>query len=154
IEARAIDDDGEPAGAWSVLASETFSAATTTPQRRSDRYPVTPGRYEVRARRTDVKDTDARAGHELRWEGLKTFLDGTPAFGNVTLLALRMRATDNLSQRSSRLVNCIVTRKLPVWDPVSGWSAPQPTRSIAWAFADAARADYGANLPDSRIDLE
>ena len=153
LEARPIDDEGAPLGGWIALAIETFAAATTTPQRRSYRYTVAPGRYEIRARRTDVKDTDARAGHELRWEGLKAFLDGAPDFGAVTLLALRMRATDNLSQRSSRLVNCIVTRKLPVWDPATGWSAPQPTRSIAWAFADAARAAYGAKLPDWRIDL-
>jgi hypothetical protein len=50
------------------------------------------------------------------------------------------------------MVNCIVTRKLPIWAD-GGWSIPQPTRSIAWAFADAARAEYGAELPDTRIDL-
>lgn len=153
IQARLIDDDGAPLGDWIALATETFSAASATPQRLSYRYAVAPGRYEIRARRTDNKDTSPRAGHELRWEGLKAFLEGQPQFGNVTLMALKMRATDNLSQRSSRLVNCIVTRKLPVWDPVSGWSAPQPTRSIAWAFTDAARAAYGAKLPDWRIDL-
>ena len=64
-----------------------------------------------------------------------------------------MRATDNLSQRSARMINCIVTRKLPLWDPATGWSTPQQTRSIAWAFADAARARYGADLADARIDL-
>jgi iron complex outermembrane receptor protein len=30
----------------------------------------------------------------------------------ITFLAVKMRATDNLSMRSSRLVNCLVTRKL------------------------------------------
>ena len=153
IQARLIDDDGAPIGDWIAVATETYSAATATPQRLSYRYTIATGRYEVRARRTDNKDTSPRAGHELRWEGLKAFLEGEPQFGNVTLLALKMRATDNLSQRSSRLVNCIVTRKLPVWDPVTGWSVPQATRSIAWAFADAARAAYGAKLPDWRIDL-
>ena len=65
-----------------------------------------------------------------------------------------MRATDNLSQRSSRLVNCIVTRKLPIWNQETGWSEPQPTRSIAWSLADIARNEYGGNLLDERIDLE
>ncbi len=50
------------------------------------------------------------------------------------------------------MVNCIVTRKLAVWQQ-GGWSAPQPTRSIAWAFADACRSDYGGELADARIDL-
>ena len=154
VEARAVDDEGEAAGEWLALASESVTAAENTPQRKSYRYTVTAGRYEVRVRRTNDKSSDARAGHEIRWGGLKTFLENTPEFGDVTLLAVRMRATDNLSQRSARLVNVIVTRRLPVWDPATGWSAPQPTRSLAWAFADAARAKYGAGLVDARIDLD
>ena len=154
VEARAVDNEGEAAGEWLALASESVTAAENTPQRKSYRYTVTAGRYEVRARRTNDKSGDVRAGHEIRWGGLKTFLEETPEFGDVTLLAVRMRATDNLSQRSARLVNVIVTRRLPVWDPATGWSAPQPTRSLAWAFADAARATYGAGLVDARIDLD
>ena len=154
VETRAVDDEGEAAGEWLALASESVTAAENTPQRKSYRYTVTAGRYEVRVRRTNDKSSDARAGHEIRWGSLKTFLENTPEFGDVTLLAVRMRATDNLSQRSARLVNVIVTRRLPVWDPATGWSAPQPTRSLAWAFADAARAKYGAGLVDARIDLD
>ena len=153
VEARAVDDEGAATGDWIALASESVTAAENTPQRKSYRYTVTAERYEVRARRTNDKSGDVRAGHEIRWGGLKTFLEETPEFGDVTLLAVRMRATDNLSQRSARLVNVIVTRRLPVWDPATGWSAPQPTRSLAWAFADAARAKYGAGLENARIDL-
>ena len=153
VETRAVNDEGEAAGEWIAVASESVTAAENTPQRKSYRYTVAAGRHEVRVRRTNDKSGDARAGHEIRWAGLKTFLEGAPAFGDVTLLAVRMRATDNLSQRSARLVNVIVTRRLPVWDPETGWSEPQPTRSLAWAFADAARATYGAGLADARIDL-
>ena len=153
VEARAVDDEGAATGDWIALASESVTAAENTPQRKSYRYPIAAGRYEVKVRRTNDKSGDARTGHEIRWGGLKTFLEETPEFGVVTLLAVRMRATDNLSQRSARLVNAIVTRRLPVWDPATGWSAPQPTRSLAWAFADAARATYGAELADARIDL-
>ncbi len=103
--------------------------------------------------RTNAKDTSARAGNDINWNALKARLVGTPDFGNVTLMAMKMRATDNLSQRSSRLVNCIVTRKLKSWHPDTGWSALQPTRSIAWALADILKASYGAKLADSRIDL-
>ena len=153
VEARAVDDDGAATGGWIAVASESVTAAENTPQRKSYRYTVTAGRYEVRARRTNDKSGDARAGHEIRWGGLKAYLDDPPAFGDVTLLAVRMRATDNLSQRSARMINCIVTRKLPVWDPETGWSGPRATRSLASAFADAARARYGAGLDDARIDL-
>ena len=154
VEARAVDDDGAATGGWIAVASESVTAAENTQQRRSYRYALDAGRYEVRIRRTNDKSGDARAGHVIHWGGLKAFLEDVPAFGDVTLLAVRMRATDNLSQRSARLVNVIVTRKLPVWDPASGWSEPQATRSLAWAFADAARSRYGAGLDDARIDLD
>jgi len=153
VQARAIDDDGLAVGNWATLGTESYSAATNTAQRQSFKYVVIPGRYEVRMVRLDAKDTSSRAGHELRWGALRAYLDGPPDFGDVTLLAVKMRATDNLSLRSSRMINCIVTRRLPVWDPVTGWSTSEPTRSIAWAFADACRAAYGAKLADTRIDL-
>ena len=154
VEARAVDDNGEATGGWIAVASESVTAAENTPQRKSYRYALDAGRYEVRVRRTNHKSGDARAGHVIHWRGLKAYLDDPPAFGDVTLLAVRMRATDNLSQRSARMINCIVTRKLPVWDPEAGWSEPRATRSLASAFADAARSRYGAGLDDARIDLE
>lgn len=153
VQARLIDAAGIPAGEWQTLGTETLTLATNTAQRLTKKYPVAAGRYEVRARRLDDKDTSARAGHEVRWFGLAARIAGETSFGDITLLAVKMRATDNLSQRSSRLINCIVTRKLPVWSPTSGWSAPQPTRSIAWAVADALKATYGAGLADARIDV-
>jgi sulfur carrier protein ThiS len=152
VEARLIDDEGFAVGDWQQLASESHSASTNTPIRLSYRYTVSPGRYEVRLKRSDDKDTSSRTGHEIRWAGLQAWLQDEPDYGQVTLLAIRMRATDNLSQRTSRMVNCIVTRKLPVWAE-GGWSDPQPTRSIAWAFADACRAEYGAELAEARIDF-
>jgi hypothetical protein len=121
--------------------------------RRSYHYPVTPGRYEVKVVRLDHKDTRARAGHELCWGELRGYLINPSLPAGITFLAVKMRATDNLSMRSSRLINCLVTRKLPVWNPSTGMSSPQATRSIAGAFADAVRASYGAKLADSRIDL-
>jgi len=58
-----------------------------------------------------------------------------------------------LSSQASRKINMIVQRKLPIWSSSTGWSAPQATRSIAWALADICRAAYGAGLVDARIDL-
>lgn len=120
-----------------------------------DTYDVPEGRYEIRATRLDDKDTSSRAGHEIRWSSAKGYIISEKDYGNVTLLAIIMKATDNLSQRSSRLVNCIVTRKLNTWSPLSGWSpSVEPTRSIAWALADILKASYGANLKDNAIDLQ
>lgn len=154
VQARTIDDEGLPIGDWASLGTESYTASTNSALRLSYKYAVPSGRYEVRMIRLDTIDTSSRAGHELRWGAVRSYLEGTPEFGNVTLLAVKMRATDNLSQRSSRMINCVVTRKLSIWTPETGWSSPEPTRSIAWAFADACRASYGAGLAEPRMDLQ
>lgn len=153
VQARAVNDAGEATTGWQILGEEVINAASPDTIRRSYRYSVVPGRYEVRVMRGDHKDTRARAGHELRWGEVRGYLVNPSLPAGITFLAVKMRATDNLSMRSSRLINCLVTRMLPIWSPSTGWSVPQATRSIAWTFADAVRSSYGAKLADSRIDL-
>lgn len=155
VEARPIDSAGAPLAAFALLGSESLTGATNTPQRRSYRYSVSNGRYEVKLTRTDAKDTSSRAGHELNWVGLRGYLPGVQQYGNVTMLAMRMRASNNLSQAASRKVFVTATRKLKTWNPTTGWSATESaTRSMVWALADAARnIDYGAELPDARLGL-
>lgn len=149
IDARKINDAGAPVGSWVTLATESIVATTTTPQRYSYSYAVAPGRYEVRVERLDAKTTSNQAGHELDWAGLRAYLQDGSNFGDVTLLAMRIRATNNLSQQSSRKINLICTRKLYQWTGAA-WAGPYATRSIAWALADACKT---VGLPDSRIDM-
>jgi hypothetical protein len=148
-EAQLIDDNGTALGSWVVLGTETIAAATTTPQRQSYRYGVTAGRYQVRVKRTDTEQSDTRYGHDVAWAGLRAYLPDTRTFGDVTLLAMRMRASNNLSMQASRKINVIATRKLPIWNGTS-WSAPTATRSIAWAFAYACQQ---IGLTASQVDL-
>jgi hypothetical protein len=152
VEAQAINDIGTATGAWATLGTETLTRATTTPVRQSYRYAVTAGRYQVRLTRTNAKDTSSRAGHELDWAAMRAYLPGSQAYGQCTMLAVRARASNNLSAQSSRKINCVVTRKLPIWSG-STWSANTATRSIAWAFADACRASYGGKLANARVNL-
>lgn len=153
VEARRLSDLGSPLGAWTVLGQRTYSAKTTTPQRYSERFNVTAGRYEVRVRRLDAKQSDTRYGHEILWGGLRAYLPESRRFDHVTLIAMRLRASNNLSSQASRKINVICTRKIPVWNGTA-WSAPVASRSIAWALADACRNTvYGAKLPDTRLDL-
>lgn len=154
VDARLIDDEDNALGDWFVLGSESLTSNSHNGIYKTYTYSVATGRYEVRATRLDTKDTTSRAGHEIRWASAKGYIVSEKGYGNVTLLAITMRATDNLSQRSSRMINCIVTRKLPTWSPDAGWSTPTATRSIAWALADILKADYGAKLADKNIDLE
>jgi len=152
VEARTVDDFGAPVGSWVVLANEQFSAATGTAIRKSFRYGVAKARYEVKVTRTDTKQTDSRYGHEIDWVSLRAYIPDGQDYGDLTMLAIRMRATNNISAQSARRINCTAQRKLPIWNG-SSWSAPTATRSICWALADALRANYGGKLPDARIDL-
>ena len=158
IEAREIDDAGAPVGGgtYTVLQTVTITAATTTPQRYSYRYSVSAARYEVRAIRVDAKQAGSEYGNDVLWGGLRAYLPDVRNFGNVTLLAMRMRASNNLSMQASRKINVIATRKLFTWNPSTEWSVSETsTRSIAWALADAlSNTEYGGKLTDSRINLQ
>lgn len=154
VEAQPIDDLGAPTGAWVQLDSWSLTAKSVAPLRYSRRYSLpAPGRWRVRAWRRDESLTDANNADQVMWGGLRAYLTETQDWGPVTLIAIRMRATNNLSLQSSRKIGVVATRKLPVWTG-SGWTAPQATRSIAWALADAVRnTDYGGGLTDAALDL-
>lgn len=161
IMAREIDDLGSPVGSFAHLSFSpyTVTLATTTPQRRTlEDDTLAPARYEVRVRRTSTRDQSYRSGHKAVWEGLRSFTipdsSNEPDYGNVTLLAVKIRATNNLNDRTQQQFNAIATRKLPVYES-AGWSEPQATRSIVWAFADCFRATYGGRVfEDAYLDLE
>ena len=155
ITAHPIDDDGNSAGSAFTLGNESYSNATNTPQMMTYRYDVPEGRYSVSAIRTSEKDMSSRAGNTLQWGGLRAYLPSTRNYGDVTLLATIIRATNNLNQSTARRINVIGTRKLRTWHPVSGWSSStMATRNPAWALADVCKnAAYGRGLRDSRINL-
>ena len=152
FHARLIDDSGAAIGSWFTLGSHSISGATATPQKRSHRYTVTKGRYEVRAIRVSAKNTNPRYGNTIVWEQLRGYIPDDNEYGDITLLAMRMQATDSLSSQSARRVNCKVQRKLRAWNG-TGFTAPAATRSPAWALLDACTAVYGGRYPANRVDL-
>ena len=155
VEAREVDKYGTEIGSWITLATETITDNTNTAIRKTFKYNLaTHGRYEVRAKRTTEKSDDTKIGNVIRWSGAKAYLTDTVDYGHITLLAVKMKATDNLSSRSSRKINCLVTRKLPTWSPTGGWSDNVPTSSICWSLADILKASYGGKMDDSKIDLQ
>lgn len=156
FEARPISDSGAVAGSWFLLGIETLSLNQNSAVRRTYNYTVTAGRYEVRAQRLDEKDTNARAGHDVNWAGLRAYLNtSVPLDPNANFLALKIKANNQLSGLSQRRISVIVRRWLPTWSPGGGWTAPQETRSIAWALADILKNTvYGGKLPDNRVDLQ
>lgn len=158
VHYRKIDDAGNPLGAWVPLIVYDFVATSSSAMRRTLGVGLAglEGRYEVRARRTNDKSMVTRDSDEIVWEGLRSFVvvEESHDFGDVTLLAVQARATNNLNDRTKQQFNVIATRKLPIYES-GGWSEPQTTRSIVWAFVDVFRSTYGAAITeDTFFDLE
>lgn len=147
-----IDDTGTPIGAWTTLKNYNEAAYSLSPLRKTFTATVAAGRYRVRARRTNADSTSTRDQDTIAWGALRAVLEDTTDYGNVTLIAIKAKASNNLNSNSSNKVACIATRKLPIY---SGgvWSALTATRNPVWAFCDAVRANYGAKLADTYLDL-
>ena len=158
IEAREIDQLGVAVGSWVTLGTETISGSTTTPIRRSFKYAApsstaTYPRFQVRCSRTDTKDNSSRAGDEIDWTGMRAYLSSTNNYGNVTLLAVRAQATNNLSSMSARQINVIATRKIKTVTPTGLSTSTSATRSVAAALADIAmNSVYGGGIASANID--
>ena len=150
-QAQPIDTYGNPTGPFVLLGTPTYTAATTTPQRYSERYAVTSGRYQIRVRRETLQAVPAntRIADDMAWASLRGYMPDTTDYGDVTLMAMRMLASNNLSAQGSTSINVIATRMLPIWNG-STWSTYTATRSIAWAFAYACKQ---VGLNDAQIDL-
>jgi len=152
FEHRLIDNLGNPLGNWTVLFNRTVRAKTTSPFRRSIARVVLEGRYEVRGRRLSPNEnTGYHIIGSVQWEAMRGFVvhvDSAIDYGNVTLLAVRIRSTNNLNSSSQDKFNVIATRKLPIRYSGAGFTEPVATRSIVWAFVDVFRATYGARITD------
>lgn len=153
ITAQAVDDTDNIVGDTIVIADTTISRCTRTPVRLSLSKDVPPGQYQVTVQRiTGQAPSNVSANMQLG--SVRGYLVDDNEYGDLTLIAMRVRATDNISNNASRMVNCIYERYLHIWHPDHGWSEqPVLTRNPVWAFADVIRARYGADMADSVLDL-
>lgn len=150
---RKVDTFGEAIGDWETVLSETISAANTTPQRRTFTVDVEDGRYEARVRRVDPEAYYSTWTHSIQWGAVRGFIPDDNTFPYVTLIAVKMRATGQLTQISARKFNAIVRNKTMVYNG-STWTGPSYNKSIAWAVYDIlTNTIYGAGVPASSIDL-
>ena len=155
VEVQRVDDIDNPLGAWTALSGISVSMATTTPQRFSYSWALPQvGRWQMRIRRTDAKDGSAQAGHEVVWFGLRGQLTTDRRFPGLTVLAIRMRASGQLTDLQTRNINVVATRKLRTLLPDGTMSATlAPSRSTADAMAEMLLASYGGGLSESKVDL-
>lgn len=111
------------------------------------------GRFMIRGTVTSGGQEDPYLLNEVAWTSLKAYLPSKLVYPDITLIAIRARATNSLSQASSRQFRVVHTRKVPIWNPDSGWSELQPTNSWSWAMASMSKASWGGRRTDRQIDL-
>lgn len=155
IERTRIDDSGA-ATAAPVLATATYTAATNTAQRFTYKIATSsPGRFKVRVHRVTNSDKKTTTSDRVFWTGLKFQLRAPPAgtvvYGNVSLVAVKLRAKNAIASDAASSIRFRTTRRLR---PPSGGSLA-PTVNPADAFADVIVAAYGGNRPrnDEELDL-
>lgn len=151
IEYQKIDDDGAALGGW-MAHNAVETRNTNTPIRISYEIPVAPGRYRVRVFRATPAPTSARQVSAFVWTALKFSLVPAPApvYGNVSLLVVRVRATNGIASAASTRISAEITRRLPVL----GSGPLVASTSPADAFCDIyTNADYGAKRPLAEVDV-
>ncbi len=149
-----IDDEGNETGAWTNLVNFSKSLATQNAKRFTISVDVPYARYKVRGRRTNNASNSHKVADTLLWESLRAYLPNVGNYGQVTMLAVKARATANLNDQSERKFNLYVTRKLPVYNTGTETWTTQATRNPIWALCDIFRATYGANLAQKYLDLD
>ena len=152
IDYQKIDDDDEPFGEIMSIPLD-FSGATTTPQRWTERWDVSEGRYRARCKRTNNAGTDTKQQDSIHWEQVRAYLPSKQDYPGVTKIAVRARASNNLSQQSETEFNIKGTALVPEWNG-SQWIENTKSRDIAWAYCNAIRSAHGGRLDDSLIDME
>ena len=157
FEARKVDDTNQPLGNWFALGYCELSSHPANFRnaiRQTHSFSVEQGRYEVRPVRTVTKSDKQEVSDSVHWVGLKGYVSESLPLVTTTRIALKIRASEQLSDRGAGKFNCVSVGKIPVWNPDTGWSAPVITANPAWVYADIARNPvYGGARGDAYIDL-
>lgn len=153
------DNEADPGHSTKYISSDIpyfyRKLKTVTPQRYTLNAKVPLGRYEIQGQRVNNKDKDTKVVNEVHWESLKGFHKDTKDYGDVTLVAVAAKATNNLNNNAAQRFNVIGTRRLQTWSVGAGWSATMvPTRNPIWAFCDVFMSVYGGRLEDIYLDME
>ena len=113
--------------------------------------------HHVRLRRLAEPRDHERVLDQLAWTVMRAYQPDPADYAGQTRLALRIRASGQLSGRLDRL-SAIVQQRVPVWDGAR-WTAPRATSNPAWIYRWYARGVRaggrlvaGPGLAPARID--
>jgi hypothetical protein len=159
VFAGEIDDTGTAIGDYfSLTYFEEIEKATATPVYQTLSFAVDSGRYEVRMIREDREEglvNGGRIADAISWIGLKALVKETVGYEGVSTLAVKIRATNQLSSAASDKLSVIQTAMIPTYDDGDDLWITQKTQNPVWALVDMLRnSDYGAGIADDRLDLD
>lgn len=150
---RELDAFGAPISSYTNVFLETYTFATRQPKRLTQKVTLNGGRWEVRLRRTNAENNGETGSDAIVWVGLRAHIEGPQVFDDVSICAIRIKATSQVSNQSSRSFGIVATRILPTWNGTTFIDAA--TTNPVWACLDmATNATYGAGRPPSKIDLQ
>ena len=151
--------DTSPLGSWTTLEGDwTIENSNREPVRVGKRFVLpSKGTWQVKVTRdaTRIGKTDAYES-DFVWTVLRSIKRNVRPFDvpNVVVMAIRIRATDQLGGRLERL-SVEATRILPVWSTSVSPHAwvNTATRNPAWAYVDVLTGNATRNaLSKSRIN--
>ena len=116
-------------------------------------YGVPISRYHVRLTRVTPVDSSIRVRDTIVWSSLKGFINEV-SITDTTRIAVRVRASNQIGNKSLSKFNVVASRKLETWTELGGFSGtPVLTNNPLWAFSDACRSNYGGSRAESYIDM-
>ncbi|MDL4860819.1 host specificity factor TipJ family phage tail protein [Halomonas elongata] len=140
--------------AWTVQDDAwLIKGPTKDTLRLNKRWAVPKGQYDVRVTRVRSYHGGVQAIYtDCQWSVLRSVQDGPAYTGNHVLMALRIRATDQLNGVIDQL-RIRTQAVLRVWDG-SAW-VMQATNNPGWAYIDAMTGQQVGNpIGDDRLHLE
>ena len=116
VEFQQVDDAGIPFGAI-TSSTQTFTGDSNTPQRFTRTFDLpAAGRWRCRCRRTTLSDLKTSTSDRITWSGLKLQVTATPntqvCYGVVTLLAIRIKASNGITSEAAARIRVYGTRRL------------------------------------------
>jgi predicted phage tail protein len=148
-----INDDDEAIGPC-FARTQTIQAGTRTPSRHTLGYVVPDGRYKVCVTRQTSISTSTTLVNDAEWYALKSEITTSgQAYGEVTLIAVLMRASDGMASSAQNQISVKCRRILPT--VLSDLQTTQATKNPSDAFYDVVTNPvYGANRPAAEADLD
>lgn len=154
-QVRKINEHGNALTDWANIKSKTYQNTTTQILRYTLKCSAFgAARYEFRIRRTNSPSTSSRVIDKCCIEALRGYGADQPDYGDVTLIEIKIKATERLSGSVARKINCVATRKLyPV--TATGFGVTKAaTSSIVDICAYIVTAENGGQQSDSILDFE